>query len=111
MKPSKTTKVPTRGDTKTGTELHPQNLTPVKVDVKFYNPNLDNCSLNTCIDKFNKVIRVKTKNTKGTFYYTYYNVCSECERKYMSSRNKTDTSESKRRSDLGYNEMEDTDNE
>lgn len=108
MKQSKNTKIRIRGDTKTGKELQPQQLTPVKVDVKFYNPDNENCSLNTCIEKFDNVVAVKSKTHKGNLFYSYYNVCNECGRKHMSSRNKTDTAESKRRADLGYEEVEET---
>jgi hypothetical protein len=96
------------GETKTGKELTPQKLTPVKGDIRFYNPMFaeEYCSLNQCIDKFDSVIQLVEKTAKGNSYYAYYHVCKDCNRKHMSSRNKTDTAESKRRADLGYKEVE-----
>ncbi len=93
---------PLMGETKTGKELTPQKLTPVKGDIRFVNTD---CSLNECIDKFDSVIQIVEKTAKGNSYYAYYHVCKDCERKHMSSRNKTDTAESKRRADLGYKEV------
>ena len=97
-----------KGETKTGLELTPQKLTTVKGDIRFYNPMFveEYCSLNQCIDKFDSVIQVVEKTAKGNPYYAYYHVCKDCDRKHMSSRNKTDTAESKRRADLGYKEVE-----
>lgn len=97
---------PLKGETKTGLELTPQKLTTVKGDIRFYNPTGEYCSLNQCIDKFDSVIQVVEKTAKGNPYYAYYHVCKDCDRKHMSSRNKTDTAESKRRADLGYKEVE-----
>ena len=99
---------PLKGETKTGLELTPQKLTTVKGDIRFYNPMFveEYCSLNQCIDKFDSVIQVVEKTAKGNPYYAYYHVCKDCDRKPMSSRNKTDTAESKRRADLGYKEVE-----
>ena len=97
-----------KGETKTGLELTPQKLTAVKGDIRFYNPMFaeEYCSLNQCIDRFDSVIQVVEKTAKGNSYYAYYHVCKDCDRKHMSSRNKTDTAESKRRADLGYKEVE-----
>ena len=99
---------PLKGETKTGLELTPQKLTTVKGDIRFYNPMFaeEYCSLNQCIDKFDSVIQLVEKTAKGNSYYAYYHVCKECGNKHMSSRNKTDTAESKRRADLGYKEVE-----
>ena len=99
---------PLKGETKTGLELTPQKLTTVKGDIRFYNPMFveEYCSLNQCIDKFDSVIQVVEKTAKGNSYYAYYHICKDCNRKRMSSRNKTDTAESKRRADLGYKEVE-----
>jgi len=99
---------PLMGENKTGKELIPQKLTPVKDDTRFYNPMFagEYCSLNTCIDRFDSVVQVVEKTGKGNSYYAYYHVCNTCDRKHMSSRNKTDTAESKRRADLGYKEVE-----
>lgn len=99
---------PLKGETKTGLELTPQKLTTVKGDIRFYNPMFveEYCSLNQCIDKFDSVIQVVEKTAKGNPYYAYYHICKDCNRKHMSSRNKTDTAESKRRADLGYKEVE-----
>ena len=99
---------PLKGETKTGLELTPQKLRTVKDDIRFYNPMFaeEYCSLNQCIDKFDSVIQVVEKTAKGNPYYAYYHICKDCNRKRMSSRNKTDTAESKRRADLGYKEVE-----
>jgi hypothetical protein len=94
---------PLKGESKTGKELTPQKLTPVKGDINFVTTN---CSLNQCIDKFDSVVRIAEKTVKGNPYYAYYHVCNSCDRRHMSSRNKTDTAESKRRADLGYREVE-----
>ena len=107
MKKNNSSNTPLLGETKTGVELEPQKLTTVKDDVRFYNTDTNEfCSLNLCIDKFDSVIQIVEKTTKGNPYYAYYHVCKDCDRKHMSSRNKTDTAESKRRADLGYKEVE-----
>jgi len=97
---------PLMGETKTGKELVPQKLTPVKGDIRFYNSDGGYCTLNSCIDKFDTVERFIEKTGRGNQYYAYYHVCKDCNRKHISSRNKTDTAESKRRADLGYKEVE-----
>ena len=63
---------PLMGETKTGKELTPQKLTPVKGDIRFVNTY---CSLNQCIDKFDSVIQLVEKTAKGNSYYAYYHVC------------------------------------
>lgn len=102
----KQNKQPLKGETKTGKELIPQQLSEVKDNVTFIRPDGTRCTLNECIDKFDSVIQVVEKTVKGNPYYAYYHICKDCDRRRMSSRNKTDTAESKRRADLGYKEVE-----
>lgn len=90
-----------------GKEMNPQNLKPVAQDIKFISPDGTTCSFNQCIEKFDAIDRRVLKTAKRNAYYSYSNVCNECGRRYVSSRNKVDTNNSKRRADLGYREIDD----
>ena len=80
--------------------LKPQKITPVKSDVRYYNVDGTFCSTNMCLEKFDSVIAVERKALNGEVYSQYFHVCNECGRKYEASRNKSDTSESRREAEL-----------
>jgi len=80
--------------------LKPQKITPVKSDVRYYNVDGTFCSTNMCLEKFDSVIAVERKALNGEVYSQYFHVCNECGRKYETSRNKSDTSNSRREAEL-----------
>ena len=80
--------------------LKPQKITAVKSDVRFYNTGNEYCSINMCLEKFDSVITEERKARNGELYDRYFHVCNECGRKYETSRNKSDTSNSRREAEL-----------
>lgn len=80
--------------------LKPQKITPVKSDVRYYNVDGTFCSTNMCLEKFDSVIAIEKKARNGEPYNQYFHVCNECNRKYETSRNKSDTSNSRREAEL-----------
>jgi len=80
--------------------LKPQKITPVKSDVRYYNVDGTFCSTNMCLEKFDTVTAVEKKARNGQAYNQYFHVCNECNRKYETSRNKSDTSNARREAEL-----------
>ena len=80
--------------------LKPQKITSVKSDVRYYNADGTHCSINMCLEKFDSVIGIEKKARNGEVYHQYFHVCNECNRKHETSRNKSDTSNSRREAEL-----------
>jgi|GEM_PF-4835674 len=80
--------------------LKPQKITPVKSDVRYYTVDGTFCSINMCLEKFDTVTAVEKKARNGQAYSQYFHVCNECNRKYETSRNKSDTSNARREAEL-----------
>jgi hypothetical protein len=53
-----------------------------------------------CLEKFDTVTAVEKKARNGQAYSQYFHVCNECNRKYETSRNKSDTSNARREAEL-----------